>query len=317
LEKENLTDTVVGVFNNYGWDDVKYWANSLVASGFEGRKVAIAYQVMDEVVLKLQRIGFEVHRKDIFDVGDRFNIVVRRFYDLWDVCSQMEHEPGDRLITTDVGDVVFQRNPSEYLEMCTSPDFLLASGEGIRYKDEPWSHRNMIRSFGEEEFDKMAHYEICCAGVIVGAHDTVVRLAQDVYMLCQDRPQFVEGGGGPDQAAYNILIRGKYRNKMIFANHGDWWAAQMGTTLHAVKAGMGDIGWSYAQAEDKEARLAEIEKLMLYRQPIIHETGVVYNADNSDPYCIVHQYNRVPHLRMKIRNETIASDMDHLYIKIG
>ena len=40
MDKE-LKDLIVGVVDNYDWEKIKYWANSIKQSGFDGYKALI------------------------------------------------------------------------------------------------------------------------------------------------------------------------------------------------------------------------------------------------------------------------------------
>lgn len=312
-----MKDVLVGVFSNHSWDQVRPWAESLVASGFEGDKIAVTYGVAPSVTDKLHSLGFDIHRKDIFDVRNRANIVVQRFFDVPDVLSdyvRSEH----RLITTDVADVIFQRNPSEVLDkLIGDSELILASGEGLTYENEPWSQRNMKLTFGEEAYNSLREHEILCAGVIAGRMDVLCAALSDVYFKCQGLPDQTPGGGGPDQAAFNLLMRGSYRNECLVTGHNDEWAAQMGTTIHAVKAGAGDIGLAYANSQDKEAFLAGFMANSLWYQPEI-VNGQVIGGHLRDPFAIVHQYNRVPELMLSNRKDLKSfRDVDNIYINTG
>ena len=41
-------DLIVGVVDGYNWDQIKYWANSIDKSGFDGHKALVVYN-MDEI----------------------------------------------------------------------------------------------------------------------------------------------------------------------------------------------------------------------------------------------------------------------------
>ena len=44
-------DLIIGVVDNYDWDKIKYWANSIEQSGFKGYKALIVYN-MDAATAK-------------------------------------------------------------------------------------------------------------------------------------------------------------------------------------------------------------------------------------------------------------------------
>lgn len=111
---------------------------------------------------------------------------------------------------------------------------------------------------------------------MAGEFEAMVDLFQCVYLLCMTTNHFVPGGGGPDQAAYNILLNMKsYKDITRFTMSEDGWAAQLGTTGPQVFEKFGDF-------------LVE---------PIPNiDLGKVYTK-NGILFPIVHQYDRVPMLK--------------------
>jgi hypothetical protein len=92
-------------------------------------------------------------------------------------------------------------------------------------------------------------------------------------MACGGAPMHVEGGGGPDQAAVNVLLNMKsYKDITKFAMSEDGYAAQLGTTGPQIVGKYGD-------------KLVE-------KTPILVD-NLVCTSDGR-PFPIVHQYDRVP-----------------------
>ncbi|NDB84567.1 MAG: hypothetical protein EB127_17970, partial [Alphaproteobacteria bacterium] len=89
----------------------------------------------------------------------------------------------------------------------------------------------------------------------------------------------IPGGGGPDQAAYNILLALKtYRDVTNVANSEDGWAAQLGTTGPQTACGP-----------------------LIEAKPILVD-GVVCTSEGK-PFTIVHQYDRVPEWKQLIESK--------------
>ena len=66
---------------------------------------------------------------------------------------------------------------------------------------------------------------------VSGEFDTMLDVFLNIYMLCQGTSHHIEGGGGPDQAAWNILLGMKtYHDVSRKTMSDDGWAAQLGTT---------------------------------------------------------------------------------------
>ena len=74
------------------------------------------------------------------------------------------------------------------------------------------------------------------------------------------------GVGHCDQPSFNILTRGILQNDCKVVDFKDSWALQIGAKVNQLS----DI--SYVKNE------------------------IVYCKNNDEPYCIVHQYDRVPEL---------------------
>ena len=149
-----MKDIVVGCITGYDFDKIKPWVNSLDTCGFTGTKAMICYNVDYETTEELVKRGYtifafkkndEVKR---FEYKDNFSIVVERFYHLWYFLKGFKGQYRN-IITTDVKDVVFQTNPSLFLERVIKDGKKInVACESIRYKDEDWGDNNLLKSFG-------------------------------------------------------------------------------------------------------------------------------------------------------------------------
>lgn len=283
-----MNDLILGCVTNYNFDQIKPWVNSIEKSGFTGHKMMIVYNVDFDVVQKLQERDFTVFALGKDETAKKFtynktnwNIVVERFYHSWLFLNNIE-TPIRYVIATDVKDVIFQRNPSEWIDQTLhrGSDFhtqfsrnkLIVSSEGIEYKNEMWGNHNMRQSFPFAH-THMLHQNIWNCGVLAGSYDYIKDLFLNIFTICSNMPSHIPGGGGPDQAALNLLMSmHPYKDVTYYATSQDAWAAQLGTT-------------------------ADPKKIELYRQHLtdsepVFEDGIVKNKDGV-PYYIVHQYDRV------------------------
>ena len=277
-----MKDLILGCITNYTFDKIANWVNSIERSGFDGHKVVIAYNVGFDIVDELTKRNFTVvtfNRDDAnrkFTYRENFNIVVDRFYHSWKVLSNIENEVR-YVIATDVRDVIFQTNPTEWLDSLLPSEFntLIASTEGIRYKNEVWGNNNMRLSFPFVH-EYMSNRVIYNAGVMAGKVFVIKDLFLNIFMICANMPHTIPGGGGPDQAAYNVLLTmNQYENITRFTTAKDAWAAQLGTVADPNK-------------------ISQYRPHLIDFEPII-ENGQVFNNEGRK-YCIVHQYDRVPNL---------------------
>ncbi len=286
-----MTDIVIGAITNYNWNQVKHWVNSLDKSGFTGQKVLLCYNIDYELAETLSSKGYTIFAfgrddekgKLTYNKPD-FNICLDRFAHISYFLSRLSNKEQYRyVIATDVGDVVFQSNPSEWVENNIGDKQLLAASECIRYKDENWNKQNMFLSFGPLVSEKMDDRVVYNAGTIAGKFETFVDFCQNIYLSSCGAPHNVPGGGGPDQSGMNVLLSMKpYSDITKFAKSSEGWAAQLEVMANPHK----------------------IEKL----KPFITEElcqikdGKVYTSTGK-LYALVHQYDVVPELKEFIEKE--------------
>jgi hypothetical protein len=273
-----MKDIVVGCITGYTFDKIKPWVNSLDRCGFDGVKAMICYNVDYETVEELVKRNYTVlafgknDKLKRFEYKENFSIVVERFLHLWYLLKKFEGQYR-YIVSTDVKDVVFQTNPSEWLEKNMNDAQINVACESIRYKDEDWGNHNLFKAFGPLVHDHNQNNLIYNAGTVSGKFDTMLDFFLNVYMMCNGTSHFTEGGGGPDQAAVNILLNMKpYRDITRFTASEEGWAAQLGTTGPHI------VG-KYA---DK----------LVEKTPILVD-NVVCTSDGT-PFVMVHQYDRVP-----------------------
>lgn len=275
-----MTDLIIGCYTNYDWDTIRFWANSIEKSGFTGDKAMVVFNSDFATVQALLDRGFNIfafNRDDSqqrFFYNGNFSVVVHRFFHMWQYLNQLpEGKTYDNVIATDVKDVVFQSNPSEWLKKNLGGKKILVSSESLRYGDEPWGNENMARSFPMMHswmFDKT----IWNCGVLAGKFDVMKDLFLNIYLSCLGSPQHVPGGGGPDQAALNILLNLEpYKKITKFANSEDGWACQAGTTVDPLK--VANLG----------------PKLL---EPPPSWDGEFATTSKGKKHVVLHQWDRIP-----------------------
>lgn len=282
-----MKDIVIGFITGYSFDKITPWVNSLDRSGFEGTKAMICYDISYDVADELTKRGYTIfafkrnEEKRRFEYKKDFSIMVERFLHLWYLLKQFKGQYR-YIITTDVKDVVFQSNPSTWLERNIGDKKINASCESMYYKDEDWGTHNLMKSFGPLIHDAYKDNLIFNAGVISGEFDTMLDVFLNIYMLCQGTSHHIEGGGGPDQAAWNILLGMKtYHDVSRKTMSDDGWAAQLGTTGPQISGKYGP------KLVDKSPKI---------------EYDTVCTSTGA-PFVIVHQYDRVPELKELIERK--------------
>lgn len=275
-----MKDVVIGAITNYSFDKIEPWVNSLEKSGFTGDKIMVCYNIDYDTVSELVKRNFIIlgfnrdeEKQSLVYHKENFNICLERFGHMYYFLKEAQ-EKYRYLIATDVRDVIFQRNPSEWLEENLGDKKINASSESIRYKDENWGRDNLKLSFSEFLYEVNKDNIIHNAGVLSGDYETMLDLFLNISLSCGASPVHVPGGGGPDQAALNILLNLKpYRDITRFTSSEDGWAAQLGTTVDPYKLpAYGPV------LTDPSPRL---------------ENGKVVTSTGKE-FTIVHQYDRIP-----------------------
>ena len=285
-------DLIIGGASNYTWDHLKYWVNSIKKTGFEGDIVLVVTNVSGDTVRKLTDEGVMVYAYGKQD--DNGNIVnqsqnaphVERFIFIWDFLRKNK-DTYRYVVVTDTRDVIFQKDPTKYLSKNLSASSIVASSEGLEYKDEPWGNKNLIDTFGPMVYDEMKTNLIYNVGVIAGYSEEVRDLLLQIFFQSVNRPIPIV-----DQAVYNFLISmNPYSGETLRTNNLGDWAIQLGTTEAAILAGAGDIGQIIKQ---NPHMIDDYRKVYQDIQPVIKDNLV---TNGQVPYCIVHQWDRVPAIK--------------------
>jgi hypothetical protein len=265
-------DLIIGAVTNYNWDKIKYWANSIVRSGFKGDKVVLVFNGPADVIKHLHDLGFETLFFQRDDAGNCYAnmpvvIVVDRFFYLWQfLCSRPNTYR--YVISTDVKDVVFQTNPSEWLLNNIGDYELLASGESLTYQNEPWGDDNLKGSF-PFIYESLKTKPIWNCGVQAGRQQAIQDLWIQLYLISK-----TAGRHNGDQAAYNMLLNSrpwKLITKFTMSESG--WACQAGTTVDPLKI------------ESFKPHL--LEPTPVWSNELSHTSQGLIHA-------VVHQWDRVP-----------------------
>jgi hypothetical protein len=275
---DNMKDVVIGCITNYTFENIKLFVNSIDRSGFNGHKVMIVYNVPFSTVDELKKRGWDVvgfgkdETNQRYIYRDNFIVTVDRHLHYYLVLNQLAQEtPGGLryVMALDPKDVVFQYNPSEWLEKNLGDYKINAGRESVKYKDEVWGRGNMIESFGEVVYDRCKENITVNAGTISGDWKTMSELFLNVYLMCQGSPSAT-----PDQAAVNVALSfSPYKELTKFTNSEEGWAAQCGTTVD-------------------QRMVSQYGDNLLEPSPIMD--GDIVKTSTGIPFAMVHQYDRIP-----------------------
>lgn len=279
MVKQKHKDVVIGCISGYEFDQVKNWVNSLNRCGFEGDKVMIVYNGSKELVDELEEndiIVPQFHTDDASNGGriarnvSGMQVAVERFYGMYQFIQNKDYR---YVITTDVKDVVFQRNPVDFLITDMGQFDLVVSSEGLQYQSEAWGYQNMLDGFGGDFQRHYATAEIFNVGVLAGRYKHMRSLFRHIYLTANAADYYIA-----DQSAFNILVDDvPWNNVTLRSGPRGQWACQIGTQNDPSKPDLMDHVKRYTGSSP----------------PIMNQEGFVVN-NNDIPYHIVHQYERHP-----------------------
>jgi hypothetical protein len=269
-EYEKKMDVLLGAFSMYSFDRISAWIKSIKATSFAGDIVVCVGQTTNETLHELHVHGVQV----IPLVHAHAPIHVARFFTFYDFLSR-NAGVYKNVIITDMRDVVFQSNPSDWLRDnldSSSGKKLVVGTEAVRYCDEPWGNNNLMEAYGPCIHDLLKMNEIYNVGVIAGLAEYVKDLAFDIFLNSVNRPiQIV------DQAVFNVMISHQpYKDITLFAKQSDGWACHIGALAVVDPALHLEPGPLYAPSE-----------------------GEVWTRDGSRKFVIVHQYDRIQNWNLK------------------
>lgn len=265
-------DLIIGCSTGYDFAKLKYWIHSINRSGFKGDKILVMLNADARTVNAVANAGFRVIGFKQDEQGNlvhqsQFAVHVERFLHIYNHINPERHR---YVITTDVKDVIFQKNPSEFIEKNIGDKNLIFSSESMLYKDEPWGNQNLFETFGEFIYEKFRDKEIYNVGVLAGKAQAVKDLCLNIFTMSLGRAIKI-----CDQSTFNFMIsQHPYLDTSLYMKSEDGWACQLGTTVDPTK-------------QD------QFKPLLLEPSPEMKK-GSVRTAVDKKEYYIVHQYDRVP-----------------------
>jgi hypothetical protein len=279
-----MKDIVIGAVDGYNFEQVAPWILSLKESGFDGEIWLVVYRADERVVASFETYGVNVYKVDHdpflrpiqhAQAGTPTQAHNLRFFHAWELLTRLGSENYRYCIMTDVRDVYFQKNPSEWLVTASIAESeFLAPSEGIMFGDESWNKDNMIQGHGPVMWDlTMYDKKVYNVGTIAGGASTMHRLFYLIYSMTCGRHY------PADQSSFNILVSHILAGQVRVVDMWQGWAAQIGTTLDPTKSHL----WPH-NCEPK---------------PRIGPDNLVY-TEGGQPFVMVHQWDRNPTLKSYI-----------------
>ena len=271
-----VKDLIIGAFKNYNFEQVKPWIHSINECGFKGDKVLIAIDTSEETINKIAQAGFTpISAKSMS--GAMFHM--ERFIHIYDYLKKHKDEYRF-VVSTDVRDVIFQKDPMEYLSqtLTNSSNELIGVSECIKIKNEHWNRDNILKCFGAYFYEEIKDYEVLNVGTLAGKSHIIADLCGMLYQLSLNRADWVA-----DQAAYNMLM--------------SWYPYVEKTFISGLNTGF----CCNLHVTNKPIEKDHFAPFITEKHPIF-EDGLMKSGDGK-PYYIVHQYDRDPVLKEYYHNK--------------
>ena len=121
---------ILGCITKYKPEDIKPFVESIEETGYKGKKIMMVYEVPQETIDYLKSKGWDLYQNEL-----QQHIILQRFRDIYKLLEQF---PNEEVIWCDVKDVIFQKDPTDWIEL-NMDDPILSFSECITMKDDPWA----------------------------------------------------------------------------------------------------------------------------------------------------------------------------------
>lgn len=263
--------TILTALTKYTIKDIAPFVISLNKSGYSGKKIALVYDIGDDTHAFLKSNGWQLFEGVLSE-----HIILQRFKDAYYLITNFyEGDETEPILWVDIKDIVFQKNPQEWIDS-NMKNPIMAFSECIVLKDDEWAVVNSGTSF-PMEWEWMKNKTSYCAGTIVGEAKQLADLFLHIYRWARttSNPEQLS-----DQAAFNVLINlSNFKHIVQFVNQEDGFVTQLGTVL--IKK--------------------DIFKEKLLEPTPQFKNSRFYNS-TGDEFYLIHQYDRNLQLKEIITN---------------
>jgi hypothetical protein len=263
-------DIVISIIHNYGWDKIYPYVVSLDRSGFTGRRVMFTMNVDAESKRRLHEHNFETVDYQL-SWGHWHEYGKRRFAA---PAEYLRARPNDfrYVIWTDITDVVFQSNPSEWLEHWVGDrQAIIAADMGGWCIRDGGPEDQAARQMGPEIHSWLRERPSYCSGTIAGDYGCMLYL----MLKIAEHPDPMLW----DECYFNYLMR-------------------VNPCMHFVHVPRPEDGWTatldWLFRGDDDLRDATLRRGATRADwPVLDEGAREIRAPKTGvPYAMVHQYNR-------------------------
>lgn len=257
-----MRNLIIGGFTNYGINQLKPWVLSAKEVAHNTDIVLVTGHASQETIDWLQQQGIIIVR---MEDKPGIPIHVLRFLSIYDYLHNNQNKYR-YVVTTDVKDVYFQKDPFEQIE--DNQITLIVASEGLAYRNEPWGNENLMQTYGPYVYEQFKDNQILNVGTFGGEFEYVKDVIFHIFTNAINRPIPIV-----DQAVFNVLMN---TQPFLDIRYTTWdWAAELGTVMDPSK-------------------IEHFRPHLLCDEPTVKD-GLVYYGEKLFP--IVHQYDRVPFLK--------------------
>jgi hypothetical protein len=256
-------DLLLGVFANYSFEWLEAYMTSIVRCGFRGRKIFMVWNIEQDVRAKLTEYGFE-----LIDVPPA-NMSVQFCHNFFEYRDKLAYEfLRDRwqefrfVFWMDIRDLIFQTDPSIWMEENLAPHKIVIASECIRIKDETCNDNWAKAVFDTGTYTRLREFEVLNGGTFAGTADAMRDVFERVYKIAGGTSEIAE------QAAINFVLRGPE-----FADI---------THIPRMSEGFAVVGYGFGN---------QLQHVWTDECPEMRH-GILYPKGKTEPFSIVHQYDR-------------------------
>jgi hypothetical protein len=254
---------VIASCQGYDYKKISTWINSLNSCGFKGDKVIIGIDISNELKQQIINSGAYCYRAKSSENKNRFAERFKHFANFLKIFKQSY----DYVISTDIKDVVFQKNPEEWVENNIQNYDIISSSESIKFKNENWNKYHLYATLGNEIGKSLENHEVQNVGILAGKIDFIIEICEYLY---SNRLENIETGG--DQALFNYIIYNELKEKTLFTSLEDGWSLNCGVI-----------------ACDRTEN--EFKNYLTNKPPYMDKDNIIRNHKHEEIY-IIHQYDR-------------------------
>jgi hypothetical protein len=265
--KTAMDDLVVAVVQGLDWPALQSYANSLTRTGFTGTKLLLAAGITEFARTCLLNLGFKI--VDIPQTDRATFITHNRFVSVIQFLQQHADE-FRYVIWADTRDLVFQSNPSPWLEQNLYPSRLLGASECWLIKNQPMNDRWIRETCTAADYAVIREEVACCGGTLAGDAAAVYDALSAIYKIVAASPR------ANDQGALNYILRVSPFKEF--------------TRIPAMREGFVATAGAFNVDGFKSYSAGPA---LTEAPPVFDAAAVtVYAPETHEPFVIFHQYDR-------------------------